>query len=134
MAPAYQDGAIGDTRHRVLTSLWALLWGFVFGSVAGMLTGVALARSAWLRAFLEPIVETFRFIVPFSLVPLGSGRRVLAGKVFVVAYATYFVVAINTAGAIQGIDPLVLKAAAMLGLTGWPLLLETCCQPRCSAS
>lgn len=116
--------ATGTLGTDVLTSLWELLWGFVIGSTAGVASGVALARSAWLRAFLEPIVETFRFIVPFSLVPLvvvwfGVSS---VGKVFVVAYACYFVVAINTASAIQGIDPLVLKAATMLGLSGWRML------------
>lgn len=115
------DGSLGTD---VATSLWELLWGFLIGSVAGLASGVALARSAWLRAFLEPIIETFRFIVPFSLVPLvvvwfGVSS---AGKIFVVAYACYFVVAINTAAAIQGIDPLVLKAARMLGVSGVRLL------------
>jgi len=116
----------GTLAADVLTSLWELLWGFVIGSAAGVLSGMALARSAWLRAFLDPLVETFRFIVPFSLVPLvvvwfGVSP---AGKVFVVAYACYFVVAINTASAIQGIDPLILKAASMLGVSGWRLLLR----------
>lgn len=46
------------------------------------------------------------------------------GKVFVVAYACYFVVAINTASAIAEIDPLVLKAASMLGITGWHSLVQ----------
>lgn len=110
----------------VATSLWELLWGFLVGSVLGLLSGFVLARHPRLRGFLEPLVETFRFVVPFSLVPLvvvWFGVS-LVGKVFVVAYACYFVVTINTAAAVQGIDPLVLKAARMLGIGGWRLLLQ----------
>lgn len=118
--------ASGSLRQDVLTSLEELVWGFAIGASAGLLAGVALARSPRFGAFLEPLVETFRFIVPFSLVPLvvvWFGVSI-AGKVFVVAYACVFVVAINTAAAIRGIDPLVLKAAAMLGLRGARLLLQ----------
>ena len=114
----------GTLATDMQVSLWELLWGFLVGAATGLLSGIALARHRWLRAFLDPIVETFRFVVPFSLVPLvvvwfGVAP---AGKIFVVAYACYFVVAINTAAAIQGIDPLLLKAADMLGITGWRLL------------
>lgn len=123
---ALVDMAVSGTLGQdVLTSLAELGWGFLLGAAAGLLSGAAIARSRRLRAFLDPMIETFRFIVPFSLVPLvvvWFGVSAL-GKVFVVAYACYFVVTINTAAAVQGIDPLVLKAARMLGITGGRLLL-----------
>jgi len=116
-------GALGlDVR----TSLVELFWGFLVGTALGLATGMALARSRGAAAFLEPIVETFRFILPFSMVPLlvvWFGTSIL-GKIFVVAYACYFVVAINTAAAIVEIDPLILKAARMLGYSGSRLLLR----------
>lgn len=118
-----QSGSLADD---VATSLWELLWGFLLGSTLGLASGVALARHAHLRAFLDPIVEGFRFIVPFSLVPLvivWFGVSPI-GKVFVVAYASYFVVAINTANAIREVDPLLLRAAAMLDIRGWRLLVQ----------
>jgi ABC-type nitrate/sulfonate/bicarbonate transport system permease component len=118
--------ASGSLGQDVLTSLVELFWGFLIGAALGLLSGVALARSQSMRAFLDPLVETFRFIVPFSLVPLvvvWFGVSI-AGKIFVVAYACYFVVAINTAAAIQGVDPLVLKAATMLGLSGRRMLFQ----------
>lgn len=115
------DGSLGVD---IVTSLVELFWGFVIGTVLGLASGVALARSPAFAAFLEPIVETFRFILPFSMVPLiivWFGVSI-TGKIFVVAYACYFVVAINTAAAVQGIDPLLLKAAEMLGLSGTRLM------------
>jgi len=116
----------GSLATDVLTSLWELLWGFLAGAMTGVLSGIALARHPRWGAFLDPIVETFRFIVPFSLVPLvivWFGVSTV-GKIFVVAYACYFVTTINTARAIAGIDPLLLKAASMLGLRGWRLLRQ----------
>jgi NitT/TauT family transport system permease protein len=116
----------GSLLRDVTTSVEELFWGFLTGTLAGLASGAAMARSRSLRALLDPIVEGFRFIVPFSLVPLvvvwfGVSA---AGKIFVVSYACYFVVTINTAAAIQDVDPLVLKAARMLGVSGWRLLLS----------
>ncbi len=111
-------------RHDIATSLVELAGGLAAGVVLGLLIGVALARHAVLGAFLEPMVESFRFIVPFSLVPLVVVWFGVApiGKIFVVAYACVFVMALNTAAAIGEVDPLLLKAGAMLGLRGWRLL------------
>jgi ABC-type nitrate/sulfonate/bicarbonate transport system permease component len=116
----------GSLSVDVTTSLAELFWGFLVGTALGLATGFALARSAALAAFLDPIVESFRFIIPFSMVPLlvvWFGVSI-TGKVFVVAYACYFVVAINTAAAVKGVDPLMLKAARMLGYAGPRLMLR----------
>lgn len=118
--------ASGSLGQDVLTSLFELVWGFLIGTLLGILSGFAMARSPALNAFLDPIVETFRFVVPFSLVPLvvvWFGVTAI-GKIFVIAYACYFVVTVNTAAAIRDVDPLVLKAAAMLGISGWRLQVK----------
>ncbi|MGN6467099.1 MAG: ABC transporter permease [Rhizobiaceae bacterium] len=123
LAEMVSSGSLGTD---VTTSLVELAWGFLIGTALGLVTGFALARSAALAAFLEPIVEGFRFILPFSMVPLlvvWFGVSI-AGKIFVVAYACYFVVAINTAAAVQGVDPLLLKAARMIGCSGPGLMLR----------
>lgn len=111
-------------HHDIATSLTELAGGLALGTVLGVLIGVALARHEILGAFLEPMVESFRFIVPFSLVPLVVVWFGVApiGKIFVVAYACVFVMALSTAAAIGEIDPLLLKAASMLGLRGARLL------------
>lgn len=113
----------------LLTSLRELVLGFAIGSSAGLVTGLLIARNKSIRVVVGPILDGLRFVVPFSLVPLvvvWFGIS-LTGKVFVVAYACYFVVVVNTAAAINNIDPLLLKAAAMLGLRGsrlaWQVIL-----------
>ena len=113
----------------LLTSLRELVLGFALGSLAGLLTGLLIARLRAVREVAGPIVEALRFVVPFSLVPLvlvWFGVS-LAGKVFVVAYACYFVMVVNTTAAVGNVDPLLLKAGAMLGLRGprlaWRVIL-----------
>ena len=67
-----------------------------------------------------PSVQILRFIVPFSLIPLATlwfGFSIY-GKVFIVAWAVAFVVVIATYGAIDNVNPLLLEAAAMLGIGG----------------
>jgi ABC-type nitrate/sulfonate/bicarbonate transport system permease component len=113
-----------DFARDLATSLYELAGGFVVGTLAGLAAGTALARSRRLAAYGEPVIEAARFVVPFSLVPLvvvwfGVSP---AGKLFVVAYACFFVTVLNTAAAIASIDPLLLKAGAALGFSGRRLL------------
>ncbi len=117
-------GRSGELARDLFASLRELGIGFGIGAALGIASGVALARSRSLHAVLEPLIESFRFVIPFSLVPLvvvWFGVS-LWGKIFVVAYACYFVVAINTANAVRNIDPLLLKSARMLGVSGPRLL------------
>lgn len=117
-------GRSGELARDLFVSLRELGAGFGIGAVLGIASGIALARSRSLHAVLEPLIESFRFVIPFSLVPLvvvWFGVS-LWGKIFVVAYACYFVVAINTANAVRNVDPLLLKSARMLGIGGPRLL------------
>lgn len=116
-----------DFAGDLATSLYELAGGFVVGTLAGLVAGTALARSRRLAAYVEPVIEAARFVVPFSLVPLVPLVVVWfgvspVGKLFVVAYACFFVTVLNTAAAIASIDPLLLKAGAALGFRGRRLL------------
>ncbi len=106
------------------TSLQELAGGFLIGTAGGLGVGIVLARARRLAGYVEPVVETFRFVIPFSLVPLAVVWFGVSpwGKIFVVAYAAFFVMTLNTAAAIDAVDPLLLKAAASLGLHGRRLL------------
>jgi ABC-type nitrate/sulfonate/bicarbonate transport system permease component len=64
----------GSLGIDVTTSLTELFWGFLIGTALGLATGFALARSAALGAFLDPIVESFRFILPLSSARYSSSR------------------------------------------------------------
>lgn len=113
-----------DFGGDLATSLYELAGGFVVGTLAGLAAGTALTRSRRLAAYVEPVIEAARFVVPFSLVPLVVVWFGVSpvGKLFVVAYACFFVTVLNTAAAIASIDPLLLKAGAALGFRGRRLL------------
>lgn len=115
-----------DFADDVTTSLGELAGGFALGTLGGLATGIVLARHRRLAAYVEPVVEAARFIIPFSLVPLVVVWFGVSpvGKVFVVAYACFFVTALNTEAAVANVDPLLLKAAAALGYHGPALLLR----------
>src|SRR5262249_33239514 len=52
------------------TSLVEVAWGYALGTVSGIASGAAIAQFRGIRNFLEPQIELFRFVIPFSLVPL----------------------------------------------------------------
>lgn len=133
----FVSGIVLPTPQAVLAELWYLLHtgsfgvdietslkefvlGFVIGSAIGLVGGIILGQIKRFRILLMPSVQILRFIVPFSLIPLATlwfGFSIY-GKVFIVAWAVAFVVVIATYGAIDNVNPLLLEAAAMLGIGG----------------
>lgn len=107
----------GQLAVDLQTSLLEFVGGFLPGVLSGILLGALMARSRLLLRFLTPPVEIFRVIIPFSLVPLavvwfGVGT---SGKIFVVWYATVFVMIVNTLNGMRNVDPLLLRAGRMIG-------------------
>lgn len=108
------------------TSLEEFASGFAIGVASGVSVGVLMSRSRVLMGFFSPLVELFRVVIPFSLVPLAVVWFGLSmtGKVFIVWYACFFVIVVNTLNGIQNVDPLILKAGRMLGWQGRALALR----------
>src|ERR1700745_7469 len=70
------DGALevissGDLQKTVLASSRRTLIGFVIGTAIGIPLGLAMGSSQFIRAFMDPYVEFFRFIPPIPFVTLG---------------------------------------------------------------
>ncbi|GAC1587864.1 MAG: taurine ABC transporter permease TauC [Candidatus Velthaea sp.] len=102
------------------TSFGEFAAGYIVAVFSGVGTGTWLALSPVARRYIEPLLVSARFIVPFSLVPLAVlwfGTS-MSGKVFIVWYATFFVIVLNTTNAIESIDPLLLRVADMLRIRG----------------
>jgi len=107
----------GELVSDVRTSLIEFVAGFLPGVLSGIAVGAAMSRSVLVSRFLTPPVEIFRVIIPFSLVPLavvwfGIGP---SGKIFVVWYATFFVIVVNTLNGMRNVDSQLLRAGRMLG-------------------
>ena len=80
---------------------------------------VGMGSSQFVRAFIDPYVEFFRFIPPIAFVTLaviwfGLGET---SKIVLIVYTTLFMVAINTMIGVLGVEPDKRFAALCLGAT-----------------
>jgi NitT/TauT family transport system permease protein len=78
-----------------------------------------MGSSQFVRAFMDPYVEFFRFVPPIAFVTLaviwfGLGET---SKIVLIVYTTVFMVAINTMIGVLGVEPDKRFAALCLGAT-----------------
>ena len=107
----------GSLLEQVGASLQRILIGFTLGSVLGVAFGLLTGSFRPVRRLLGAYVETLRFIPAVAMITVaviwfGIGE---ASKVFIITYATVFVVLITTAAGVSGIAPNKLRAAQSLG-------------------
>ncbi|MGY1552765.1 ABC transporter permease [Microbacterium sp. A588] len=107
-------------------SILEFILGFVVGTTAGVIVGLVLSALPRLGLALNPVIEILRFIVPFAWIPLtilwfGTS---IGGKVFLVAYAVFFVMLISTSDAVRNVDSTLLRVATMLGMSRWQSLFR----------
>lgn len=103
----------------VLVSLLRVNAGFLLAAVTAVPLGILLGRSRRLFAACEPVVESFRFVIPFAWIPLAVlwfGTHEL-GKIFIIWYAGFFLILLHTIAGVRGVDPDLVKAAKTLGAT-----------------
>jgi ABC-type nitrate/sulfonate/bicarbonate transport system permease component len=106
----------GELAQVFGSTLWRMAVGFAAGSAAGVLVGVAMASFRRVDAALRPLVELLRpipipAIVPPLILLLGIDH---AMKVFVVAFASFFPVLVNTAAGVRAVDGVALDVARTL--------------------
>jgi len=106
------------------SSLYRMLVGFTAGSALGVLLGVLMATSRWVDAALGPLVELLRpipipAIVPPLILLLGIDD---AMKIFVVAFAAFFPVLVNTVAGVRSQDRTPLDVARTLQVGRWRTL------------
>ncbi len=109
--------------HATWVSLVRVNLGFLLAVVTAVPLGIVLGRSPLLFAAFEPVVESFRFVIPFAWIPLailwfGTSEF---GKLFIIWYAGFFVLLLPTIEAVQGIDKDLIAAARTLGATRWTI-------------
>jgi ABC-type nitrate/sulfonate/bicarbonate transport system permease component len=115
-----QDGSL---LVHMKASLYRILLGFGIGCAIAIPIGILMGNVAAIRHFCEPYIEFFRYIPALSLVTVsliwfGLGE---ASKVFLIVYATTFIVVVNTLSGVRAIPPIKYRAAQALGVTGWKL-------------
>jgi len=116
----------GELAQVFGSTLWRMAVGFAAGSAAGVLVGMAMASFRRVDAALRPLVELLRpipipAIVPPLILLLGIDH---AMKVFVVAFASFFPVLVNTAGGVRAVDGIALDVARTLQVGRLRTLLQ----------
>jgi len=104
-------------------SLYEFTAGYACGLVLGIAVGMLMGESRRFRLTVEPVVESLRFIVPFAWIPLtilwfGTS---FTGKIALVSYAVFFVMAVSTARAMAMVDPTLSRVGTVLGMSRWRL-------------
>ncbi len=107
----------GDLVKAALVSLTRVNGGFVLAVVTAAPVGILIGRYRILFVATEPVVESFRFVIPFAWIPLailwfGTAET---GKLFIIWYAGFFVLLLPTIAAVQSVDRDLVKAARTLG-------------------
>jgi ABC-type nitrate/sulfonate/bicarbonate transport system permease component len=114
----FPDG-IRVSQHFVVT-VTRIVQGFLIAMALAVPLGLIVGRSPTLDALLAPIVTFARSIATLSLLPLaivwfGIGET---SKVFLIAYACFWVMLSNVIAAVKYIDPVLIRAARTMDVAG----------------
>lgn len=114
LAEMFNDGTL---LHSIGASLSRIFAGWLLGSAVAIPIGLLVGSFKSVRNVVDPFVHFFRFVPAISLVTLfivwfGIGE---VSKVLLIAYATGFIVLVNTASAVGNIPADKLDAARCLG-------------------
>jgi ABC-type nitrate/sulfonate/bicarbonate transport system permease component len=101
----------------VAISLFRAVQGFTIAAVCGVLLGCLSGTSQLAENIIDPILEVLRPIPPLAFLPMfiiwfGLGEL---SKVLMIAFASFFVVYVNTYQGVRYADPLLMRAARSLG-------------------
>ena len=103
-----------------------ILQGFAIAMALAIPAGILIGRFPALDALTAPIVTFARSIATLSLLPLaivwfGIGET---SKVFLIAYACFWVMLSNVVAAVRYVDPVLVRAARTMDVRGPALLLR----------
>jgi ABC-type nitrate/sulfonate/bicarbonate transport system permease component len=110
--------ASGDLPLAILQSLGRVFSGFACAAAVAVPLGLAMGAVRWVERNLDPIVESFRpvaaiAILPLAILWLGTGTP---AAVFIVAYAAFFPIVVNTIAGVKRVDRKLVEAALTMGV------------------
>jgi len=110
----------------ILHSVKLVLMGFAVAVATGVPLGLAMGWSRRVEALVNPAFLLIRPIPPLAWIPLaivwlglGDGAKVL-----VIWFAAFVPSVINSYAGVRSIEPHMLEAARMLGVSRWMLVRE----------
>lgn len=116
--------ASGELLRELLPSLARTFGGYFIGCLLGVFIGLLMGYFRGIYNLLEPITEVLRPIpspayIPIVILFLGIDNEM---KIFMIAFASFFPVLLNTYSGVRGVDPVQLQTARTFGVTGNRLL------------
>ena len=116
---------------RIGGELWRLLLGYGLAVAVGLSIGLVMGyfRAGYL--LLEPLIELLRPLPPPAIIPIAILFLGIENpmKVFVIAFACFFPIVVNTIQGIAGVDRVLLDTARTFGLTTreiiWKIVLPS---------
>lgn len=118
--------ATGELQEALFASTGRVLMGVIIGVTLAIPVGLILGWFWALHAFLDPQLNFFRALPPIALIPilvvyLGIGEN---ARVFVLAWTSFFVAVVVIYEGVVTIDPLLVKAAMVLGANQRQVLVK----------
>jgi ABC-type nitrate/sulfonate/bicarbonate transport system permease component len=116
----------GELLGELLPSLLRMFGGYVIGITLGVVVGMLMGSFRVFYHLLEPITEILRPIpspayIPIVILFLGIDDQM---KVFMIAFASFFPVLLNTYSGVRSVDPVQLQTARTFGVKGKRLLWQ----------
>jgi len=113
--------ASGALEEHAGISIARLIGGFAIGGMIAVPVGFAMGISPFFRRMMEPFTEFFRFIpaiamVVFTLIWFGIGE---ASKLFLIAYNSFFSIAMATEMGVARVERSRIHAVLSLGGSRW---------------
>ncbi|HTN26161.1 MAG TPA: ABC transporter permease [Burkholderiales bacterium] len=118
--------ASGELVRELLPSLARMFGGYLIGVALGVGVGLLMGMWRFFYNLLEPVTEFLRPIpspayIPIVILFLGIDNEM---KIFMIAFASFFPVLLNTYGGVRSVDPVQLQTARTFGVDGRKLLWQ----------
>jgi ABC-type nitrate/sulfonate/bicarbonate transport system permease component len=116
--------ANGDLPLGILQSLGRVFAGFGVAASIAIPLGLMMGAVRAIERNLDPIVESFRPVAAIAILPLailwfGTGTP---AAVFIVAYAAFFPLLVNTVAGVKRVDRRLVDAARTMGVRRFAIL------------
>jgi ABC-type nitrate/sulfonate/bicarbonate transport system permease component len=126
LALAWATLSAGELAAHVGASLGRILAGFVLGALAGVALGIAAGWYRLVALVCRPFIEVLRPIPPLAWIPIaivwfGLGEP---SKIFVIFLGAFFPVFTSAYRGMNGIPPVILRAARTMEVDGPMLLIK----------
>jgi NitT/TauT family transport system permease protein len=126
LARLYELTATGVLPADAQASMTRMIVGYLLALVSGVLVGGLMGWYRWIDDIVDPLVELVRPVSPLAILPLavlwlGIGQ---ASKIFVIWYACFFPILLNTYAGVRSVPKSTVEAAQILGASADEMFLR----------